>query len=259
MKRSITTEEHAALSDDFKSEYVQDGTGFTIKLEGDDKKLNDFRTNNKNLEAQLAEVNKKFVNIDVDKYNSMVEKDKLIADKKLIDSGRVDELIQGRVDAVTDSFKTQLESITNTNNMMRQRLSTSLIDSEITQQAATLGAHASAIPDIVSRANNVFKLNDLDQVVAMNGEKELFNNSGQPLSTKDFITGLTKDAPHLFQSSTGGNIAGSNNIQGQASKRDSLGNMSTADLKDVFSGKKKNPEANENANFNVNPSGVQGN
>ena len=73
------------------------------------------------------------------------------------------------------------------------------------------GVTPQALPDILTRANEIFKVNEDGDVVAMksDGKTIIYGSDGTtPMTGKEWVQGLEKTAPHFFASNTGGNANG---------------------------------------------------
>ena len=216
---------------------TDDGT-YVVNVEGtvDKARVDEFRENNINLrkqiegfeagqldnensmtelKAQLEAVTDKFSGIDLDEWNSLQAERKANADKELIEKGDVDTLINNRVDEVIaakqkelaaqkDSYEAQMASLQDDLLNYDGQLNTMLVDNELTKIAADAGVRASAMEDVLSRGRTVFRVED-GQAVAFNteGRQMYMDDAVTPLGISNWIEGLTKSAPHLFESSTG--------------------------------------------------------
>ena len=111
MKFKINKDEHEKLSDDFKALYVADGDNFIMQVEGavDKTKLDEFRASNVDLLKQ-AKANE---GIDMEKYTSMLETERKIRDKELIDKGDIETLIAERLANQKSDFEGKLLAATN--------------------------------------------------------------------------------------------------------------------------------------------------
>ena len=59
-------------------------------------KLDEFRGNNVTLMKDMDDLTNKFKNVDLDQYADMMQKQLDQKDKKLIDDGKIDELVEER-------------------------------------------------------------------------------------------------------------------------------------------------------------------
>ena len=216
----------------------QDDGSFKVTVEGqvDKGRVDEFRDNNINLrkeiegfeagkieqensmnelKAQLDAVTDKFSGIDLDEWNSLQAERKANAEKELIEKGDVDALINSRVDEVIaakqkelatqkSSYDAQVASLQDDLLNYDGQLNTMLVDNELTKIAADAGVRSSAMEDVLSRGRAVFRVED-GQAVAFNeaGRQMYLDDAVTPLNINSWVEGLTKSAPHLFESSVG--------------------------------------------------------
>lgn len=110
LKALLTPAEFEALPEAVRAEYKQTGANYTLDVEGmvPKAKVDEFRENNTallktkaELEAQLA----KYSGINLEDYEALKETERKIADKTLIEAGRVDELIAIKVAEAVNKAK----------------------------------------------------------------------------------------------------------------------------------------------------------
>lgn len=199
-------------------------------------RLNEFRENNiqlrKDLEAreeavatsgaemkliqeQMEAMKNQFAGVDLEEWKLIQTERKDIEEKKLIESGEVDQLIQSRVNDVLAAQQKELESQKSAYEKQilglqddvlgyNGQLNVMLVDNELAKIAGSQGVRASAIEDLLSRGRGIFRVED--------GKATAFNVEGRPMYDTDAVTplsinkwieGLTQTAPHLFEMSTG--------------------------------------------------------
>lgn len=196
-----------------RSLYVEQNGEFVLPIEGmvSKDRLDEFRTNNVELKRQIDELTAKFEGIDPDEYRTLSDKAERERTKKLIDAGKVDEIVNERVGAAKAGFDKERETLSQTNATLNKQLEGLLIDNAVRDAAAKSGVRPTAVDDVLLRSRQVFKV--LDGVaVAFDGEKQLYGNTGDPLTVPEYISGkLAESAPHLFEPSQG---SGSRQAQG---------------------------------------------
>lgn len=84
------------------------------------------------------------------------------------------------------------------------------IERNVVEAATKLGLRASAIPDIKSRARNIFKiLGGAVAAVDADGKTPVCGKDGvTPLTFDEWVARQVVEAPHLFESSAGGGAVG---------------------------------------------------
>lgn len=182
-----------------------EGGGFALAVEGmvPKSRLDEFRDTNIALRREQEELRKKFEGVDPEAAREALARVQRERDKKLIDAGKLDELVAERVAAMKSDFDRQLAALTGDRDKMAGRLSELVIDTAIRDAAAKSGVRATAIDDVLLRGRQVFRLAD-GQAVAMDGDKPIYGKAGEPMSVAEWVGNLTAAAPHLFEPSRGG-------------------------------------------------------
>lgn len=107
-----------------------------------------------------------------------------------------------------------------------QKFRRSLVDRAVTDAVLNekSGAEPRALPDILSRAYAVFRVEDDGKLVAKDGEAVIYGSDGAtPMSPAEWLGKLREQAPYFFKNSNGGGASGS-----QGTK--DYGGMSKADF-----------------------------
>jgi hypothetical protein len=243
-----TTYENAQdIPEGMETLYTEGDSGsFNLtEVEGmiDKGRLDEFRDNNiqlrKDIEAEQANtaaanlqleqrlsdmkaLEEKFSNIDMDEWQSLQDKKrsvedqaKAIADKKLIDAGDVDTLINQRVeevlavkareyDELKKGYEDKVFGLEDNLSKYDVQLNTMLVDGEISRFASENGVRGSALEDVLHRGRSLFKVED-GQAMAFDetGRKVYAEDAVTPLTISGWLGELAESAPHLFEASTG--------------------------------------------------------
>lgn len=206
LKFTIPTE--AELPADHKSLYVERDGAWYLDVEGvvPKERLEEFRTNNRNLTKENAELKKKIADIDFDDIEDLKAKRKEIEDGH-IKGKKAEEILEQR----TKEMKAAHDKALTAEKARAEKAEGDLARLKINDAALSVamkkGLLPSATEDLTVRAQAVFKLKD-GKPTAFQGEAELYGISGGPLTVEEWVDGLTKNAPHLFKSSTGGGAGG---------------------------------------------------
>jgi len=193
-------------------EKTDDGK-FRLDVEGavPREKLDEFRNTNIDLLRKLDT----FKGVDPTKYQQLLGIEKKLTDKELIEAGKVDEVVQGRI----QTMKTEHEGIVNTLNekltTSNRQLETLLIDSAVRVKALESGVIPTAVDDVMLRAKTVFKIIDGQAIPHQDGKPVYGKDGVSPMSVDEWITNLAKGAPHLFGSTQGGGAGGSRSTSRQ--------------------------------------------
>lgn len=193
--------------DETTGKYFLDVEGVVPKARHDE-----FRNNNIQLTNEVNSLKDKFKDVDVDKYNELLSmEDKL---KKGGDDIDVDTIVSDRVKKVSEGFETEIAGLKQTLSVRDSQIATLVVDSEVNRAASEVGVLPSATTDLVLRAKAVFKVED-GVAVPYNGQEKVYARDGvTPLSVKEWVVGLRKTAPHLFDPNTGGGASGSSRSSG---------------------------------------------
>lgn len=189
--------------------YVEQDGKFSLAVEGlvPKGRLDEFRANNIALAQERDALRQQFDGIDPEKARSLLARAQAEQDKKLIEAGKVDELVAQRVEAMRKDFEGQLTSETTKSQKLQTQLETLLIDGAIRDAAAHAGVRATATEDVLLRGRAVFRLMD-GKAVPMQGDDVMFGKTGEAMSMGEWLGKLATTAPHLFEAHHGGGAAG---------------------------------------------------
>lgn len=204
-----------------RSLYTQQGDKFVLEVEGAvaKERLDEFRNNNIQLQQQME----KFKNVDPAKYAELLEIDRKIQEKKLLEAGKVDELVELRVATMRETFETEKTRLVTDLNVAQSSLQVLLIDNVVKTNAIKLGVLPEAIDDVVLRAKGLFTIENGQPVPKQDGKVVYGKDGASPMSVSEWLTGLKTSAKHLFQGSTGSGAGG-----GQRTGGPDLGKLTPA-------------------------------
>jgi hypothetical protein len=182
-------------------------------------KLDDFRGNNVKLMKDMETLSAKFDGIDVDSYNDMVKQQQANKDKKLIDAGKIDELLDERTKSMVLHHNKELEKIKGLNGTLNKQLETLVIDNAVRDSASKSGVVDTGIDDVLLRSQSVFSLKEGKAVPHdQNGNVIYGEGTSEPMSVQEWVKGQMEVAPHLFKSSQGGGSEHGRNFSGSGAK-----------------------------------------
>lgn len=223
LKALIKKDEFEKLSEVLQKEYTNvDGTEeYTLTVDDADykKKLGEFRSNNINMKQELEKLeklSKKYDGVDPDKYAEMQAKIQELEDKKMIDAGKIDELVEQRTERMRADFEGSRKALeakakeaSDTSAALNERLSTVLIDKEVQSAVSSVGSvRKGAMEDILARARRTWVLQD-GHPVPMEGETVKYGKDGKsPMSMQEWAEGLVDEAPYLFEGNSGSGSRG---------------------------------------------------
>lgn len=203
-KYRLTKTQFDALEEAKKAFYALNENGdYILQVEGavDRSKIDEFRNNNIQLSQQLE----RFKGVDPDKIAEMLENERKIAEKKLIDAGDIEGLVTQRTTTMKQTYEGTINELQNKLNTSNRQLETLLIDNAVRAHAIKIGVTATAVDDVLLRAKTMFKVDD-GQPVAKDAKGQIvYGKDGtNPLSIDEWMGGLKEQAPHLFGDSKGG-------------------------------------------------------
>ena len=193
LKLKITKDELSNLDDNIKTLYKIGNDGmYHLDTEEDvetKKKIAEFRENNIKLMKEKEEYEKKYKDIDPDKYKEYMKKMQDLEDKKLIEGGKIDELVNQKVERMKKTYENQIEEMKKALNnkdlelsKTNERLLEAFLESEIAKSVTSIGSvRKGAIEDIMARSKKIWKL-DNGKPVPKDGDKILYGMDKNTLS-----------------------------------------------------------------------------
>lgn len=230
VKLKATLKSLDSLPEDLHDLYTEVDGEFVLNVEDGDfkKRLSEFRNNNidmaKKLEAaqeqitQLAAAVKQFEGLDPKLARDALDKMRANEDKKLLDEGKIEELIAQRTERMrqdhltqVDALSKKLEAASGEAKTFKSRLYDHMIDSSL--QTAVTGVAAvrpGAMRDILARGRSLWRLEDNGDLVPRNEKGDiLYGKDGtRPMTMDEWSQGLLQEAPYLFEGSAGGGSRG---------------------------------------------------
>ncbi len=176
--------EHASL-------YVERDGAFVLDVEGvvARGRLDEFRENNIRLTNEL----KRFDGIDAEKAKELLQKQAELEEHNLIKSGDLGKILENKL----APLRADLERERNEKQRLQGQLESFTLNQALQAAGAKAGLRPSAVPDLLARAQGVFKV--------VNGQVA----SNEPGVTLDvWLEVLKTEATHLFEQNSGGGAAG---------------------------------------------------
>ena len=204
--------EHYKKGDDGKfrleAEGVEDVTGLKSALE---KERNDRKTT----AQKLKELTEQLGDLDPVKAREALKKLQELEDKKLIDSGKIDELLAQRTERMqadhnnqVAAFKKNIDNLTKDRDQSTARLSELLIDNALRAAATKAGVKATAIEDAVLWGKQLYRIKD-GNPVPMRGDAIVYGkNPQEPMPMEEWLGTMIGEKPHWFEESAGGGAGG---------------------------------------------------
>jgi hypothetical protein len=196
--------------------YVERDGRFHLDVEGvvPQDRLREFRENNIKLMKEREELNaklEKFKDIDPEKYQDAIKKLQELDDKKMLDEGKIEELLTMRTERLRTDYDNQIKAFQKkvtdleaSSKTLADELAKERIDGRLREAAGKVGIRSSALPDLINRGRQVWRLVE-GNPVAMHGEQMIYGKDpSKPIAMDEWIGSLSDDAPHLFETSSGG-------------------------------------------------------
>lgn len=221
LKTKITKAEFEALPEATRELYIEQNGTFVLDADFEDvsglkSALDKERTTRGTLEKTLSELKKQLGDTDPAKAREALAKLQELEDKKLIDEGKVEELLRSRTERLVKDFEQKLADRDGKLTAAEKRLAELVIDNELRAVGASKKVRAEAMEDFLERGRKVYRLVD-GKAVPMQGDQVVFGKKpNEPMSMDEWADSLTPKAPHLFEGSSGG---GANNSGGGGGPR----------------------------------------
>ena len=219
---------HEEIPEEDRSLYVERDGAFVLDVEGvvSQDKLKEFRDNNIKLMKEREELQgklAKYGDVDPEKYQDALKKLQELDDKKMLDEGKIDELVNARTERLRTGYDTQIKAfqrkvgdLEGTSKTLSDELAKERIDGRLREVAGLAGIRKTALTDLINRGRQVWRLVE-GVPVAMQGEQMIYGKDpAKPISMDEWVKGLADEAPHLFEPSSGG---GANNQGGNGAGR----------------------------------------
>ena len=199
-----------AVPEALREFYAEKDGKFVLQAEGlsPTARVNEFRENNLALKREMDELRARFDGVDPDRFRELSEREQKQRDKKLIDAGKVDELVAERVAALKADADKQIGTRDASLAALTKQLESLVVDNAIRDAAAKASVRPTAVDDVLLRGRQVFRLQD-GKAVPMEGDKIAYGKDGEPMTIHEWVGGLSERAPHLFETSTGTGATGS--------------------------------------------------
>ena len=210
LKYKLDKEGLAALGEDMQKLYTERDGEYFLQVEGatSKDKLNEFRNTNIDLQNQL----KQFNGVDMDKYSSMLETDKKLRNKELIEKGEFDTLLSENTAAMQSDYEAKLANLTSQVEAGNSKNQALVSKYEIEGAAQKAFAEHKIQPEaqaaVMAQIKGMFSVND-GKVLAMDGETIVTGADGN-LSVSEFV----QNQPEFMKvASSGGHGSGSDSSQ----------------------------------------------
>lgn len=195
------------LDEALKPLYTERDGAYHLAVEGlvDKSKLDEFRTTNTKLKSDLEQLTDKYGQVDLSRYAELVQADQDNKDKKLIEAGKVDELLEERTKRMREEYDKKVQGLESQNATHVRQLEGLIIDNSVRAAATQSGVQPTAVDDVLLRARSVYSLQDGKATPKdAKGEVIYGKDGSSPMAIDEWVKGLEETAGHLFVKSSGG-------------------------------------------------------
>jgi hypothetical protein len=265
MALKVVVKDIKEVAESLRDQYKQIGDEYVLDTDDSDYKqrLSEFRNNNIDLSQKLSEKEqmlknmgdlemtlKNYEGLDPVEAREALEKMRSINEKKLVDAGKLDEVLEQRTQRMRSDFEGQIQALNRsldeqkqTGGVYKEKLTKVVIDNSLQNavgQVATV--RKGAMQDILSRGRSVWSLNEDGTPVPTGSDgKVMYGKDGKSmLSMEEWAQSLVDEASYLFEASKGGAAGGG--MQKQLSGEHRIVSMHDQDslndnIEDIAAGK----------------------
>lgn len=208
MKPKFIYTNEADIPAALKPHYVQSGDKWVLDVEGAVPKtqLDEFRTNNIALKEKLDA----FGDTPPDRVKELLAKEADFKGGNPKTKEEIEAAVQARVADMRTAHEAALKTANEKAAKLQSDLESHVIDRALLEAGTAVGLRQTAVADLTYRGRQRFRLDEHGKPVAIDDKGQtVYGPAGDPLSPADFVTALTKEAPHLFDPSAGSGAGGS--------------------------------------------------
>lgn len=188
----------------------------------------------KSLQEKLSEMSKTWEGLDPQAVRQIMSRLENDEEAKLLAEGKTDAVIERRTERLKADHAKQIAALEKALADRDEKLGGAsskvkrlMVEGNLRQAAVELGLVPSAIEDALSRAMNVFKVDDQDRLIAEENGSTAYGKDGRtPLTPSEWLESMKEKAPHWFPAPVGGGAGGGNGRGGSHT-------ISRADARDV--------------------------
>jgi hypothetical protein len=175
-------------------------------------------TEKKTLQQKLEEASKTWEGLDPVAVRNIMSRLENDEEAKLLAEGKTDAVIERRTERLKADHAKQIDALQKALAERDDKLGGAsskvkklMVEGNLRQAAVELGLVPSAIEDALSRAMNVFKVDDNDRLIAEENGSTAYGKDGKsPLTPSEWLESMKEKAPHWFPAPQGGGAGGGN-------------------------------------------------
>ena len=228
--------------------YLERDGAFFLDAEGvvEKSKADELRNHNIELRKQVEERDARFEGIDPEAVRQLAAEKLRLEEEQRLKEGKHQEVMDARLKAAKAESDKALSAVTGERDDYFAQLTAIQIDQGVITAATKRGLRATALPDIIARARQTFKLvKGVPQAFEADGRTVRLGKDGtSPMNLEEWMDAQVTEAPHLFEANAGGGAA-SNGAGGAAASARAKKNPFRADswnLTEQMKMKKTDPQ-----------------
>lgn len=213
LKLIITNESDLPTEEAIRNLYQKTGDKWVLEVEGAVPKhqLDEFRNNNVELKKKLDA----FGDITPERLAELIEKENTFKAGNAKTAEQIQAEVERRVAELKAAQQREIDTREQKITKLTRDLESHVIDQALLSAGAELGLRTTAHEDLTYRGRQQFKLDEHGKPVAIDKDGQvIYGPAGEPLTPRDFVSQLTKQAPHLFDPSQGSGAGGSGSKSG---------------------------------------------
>lgn len=174
------------------------------------KKNRELLDSHKKTQKELRQLQERIAPLgDLDKASEIFKHAKSEEEKRLLEAGKFEEVINRRANEFKAPLEQELEKLRQQDAANRERITELTIDRVAAEAAAKAGVHKESLKVVKMLARETFKVGEDGSVGARDGDGlTRMGKDGKPLTPETWIDVLREDHPYLFPGSGGGGAAG---------------------------------------------------
>ena len=238
MKLKAVYKNYSDIPSEFRELYSEIGNEYVLSVDDSDYKnrISEFRNNNIELSRQLENMKtstekmsvleeqlQRYSGLDPDQAREAVARMQELSDKKLIEEGKIDELLNQRTDRMRSDYEGKINALTEAlenarggEQTLKSKLTEVVVDSQLQSAINAIApAKRGAMEYILSKGRQTWTLGENNEPVPLGADgKVIYGKDPQKvLSMEEWAQGLLQESPYLFEQSSGGGSSGSNSGQ----------------------------------------------
>ncbi len=212
LKYIVTNETDLPADAALRALYIQTGDKWILDIEGAVPKtqLDEFRTNNVELKKKIDAFTALGEGVTPERVKELIEKEESFKGGNAKTAEQINAEVERRVSELRTKQEKDLKDRDDRIGQLTGDLESHVIDQALISAGSELGLRGTAHEDLTFRGRKAFRLDEHRKPVSVDKDGNVqYGPTGEPLTPKDYVSSLTKSAPHLFDPSAGSGAGGS--------------------------------------------------